>query len=152
MEDNDQNDYSKMIYDLLTNRINHSRTQKRVPGPDGDHIIDDLIDETYLDENRHPKNITIGYDHLLDCHHPARDNLGGRCHYCDKLICKKCAAQCSSCGLVLCQSHATEANFGDGQKTYCRECAEEIARSIKIRSFWKWLLSFLFGSEKDNKE
>jgi len=147
MQNDNHNNYEKIIFDLLTNRINHSRRQNRVPGPNGDHVTDDLIDETYLDENNHPKNITLAYDHLLDCQHPAKNNIGGRCNFCDKLICKKCATQCSSCGLVLCQSHATSANFGNGEKIYCRDCAEEIGRSIRVRTFWRWVLSFLMGNK-----
>ena len=148
MDNDEKNNYEKRLLDMLTNRINRLRRQSRVPGADGERVTDDLVDETGLDENNHPDIVTIAYDHLLDCNHPARNNLGGRCHICDELVCKQCIGQCSSCGLTLCPSHATDADFGNGTKKYCRECATEIRRSIKIRSFWYSVLSFFISTSE----
>ena len=49
MDNDEKNNYEERLLDMLTNRINRLRRQNMVPGPDGDRVTDDLIDETSLE-------------------------------------------------------------------------------------------------------
>ena len=144
-------EYIADLLDLLANRDNRVRRQHRVPGPDGLRIIEEEIDETGLGDNNETDNLVILQDYLLDCNHPARGNLGGRCHFCDALVCRACIFRCASCGLATCPPHTVMANFTGTLNTYCHYCADEIRRSLRFRSIVRVILSFFIAPSNDRR-
>jgi hypothetical protein len=138
------------LLNLLANRRNRNRRQTRVVGPDGRRITDEEIDETAIDEHNKVDNQLVQDDYLLDCHHPARGNLGGRCHFCDALVCRVCIALCYSCGLATCPPHRVIADFDGVSRNYCRTCAEEIKRSLKLRAWGNAIFSFFVSSKRSS--
>lgn len=145
-------DYLNSLLGLLTSRVHRRQHQSRVPGSDGYRTIDDVIDDTGVGSNNETENIILDDLHILDCGHPARNNLGGRCHYCDSLICKSCVFICSSCGHALCNLHCVKRNFDGAEKPYCRDCAEEITRSLKLRNFGLGVLSFFITTDNNKSK
>jgi len=50
------------------------------------------------------------------------------------LICRHCILICSNCGHALCPQHTIITNFDHQNKPYCRVCAKEISRKIKMKA------------------
>jgi hypothetical protein len=121
------------LLNLLGNPIHRRRQQSRVPGQNGYRIIGEMVDETGIGSNNETDNIIINDIHILDCGHTSQNNLGGRCHYCD-----------------ICPQDTVIANFDEQNKPYCRACAEEIKRSLKLRAIGKTVFS-IFVSDDNAK-
>lgn len=150
MAKNQSNDFLDDLLDQLASRVHRRRQQTRVPGHKGYRMINEVIDETGIGSNNETDNLIVKNTHILDCGHTSQDNLGGRCHYCDSLICTNCIIICSSCGHSLCKLHSVISNF-DGQcKPYCRSCADEIARGLRFRKVTNFLLSFFISKEGED--
>jgi hypothetical protein len=147
MRPNNQNDYIKDLLDLLTTPIYRARRQKRVPGPNGFTVIEEQTDDTGVGNQNETDNQSTVDEIILDCGHPARGNLGGRCHFCDSLVCKACVALCCCCGLATCPSDRVIADFDGGSKPYCRSCAEEVRASLRLRKAGKSILSFFIAPD-----
>lgn len=113
MRPNNQDDYIEDLLDLLTTPVYRARRQKRVPGPNGFTVIEEADDTGVGNQNETDNKNTVD-EIILDCGHPARGNLGGRCHFCDSLVCKACVALCCCCGLATCPSDRVIADF-DGR-------------------------------------
>ena len=143
-----QNQYIEDLIDLMASRVYRSRHQSRVPGPDGYRIIEDFLDDTGVGDGNETDNKIITDEIILDCGHPGRGNLGGRCHFCDSIVCRACISICSSCGLATCPPDRVIANYDGQDKPYCRYCSEEIDRSLRLRKLGRGVMSF-FCSEQD---
>lgn len=143
-----QNQFIDDLINLLTTRVYRRRCRNRVPGPEGYRVIDDIVDDTGIGPNNETDINVIGDEYLLDCGHPARSNLGGRCHFCDGLICRACIALCSSCGHSACPQDRVIANFDGENKPYCRSCAEEISRHLRLHRFVKAIVSFFVSDQR----
>ena len=148
MPDGHNNDYLDDLLNLLANRVHRRRQQSRVPGPGGFRTIDEISDETGIDDNNATDNLIADDTYILDCGHPARGNLGGRCHFCDGLVCKNCILICSSCGHSICNLHCVITIFDGQNKPYCRDCTDEIRRGLKLRALGNTILSFFFSQNK----
>ena len=148
MPNGHNNNYLDDLLDLLTNPIHRRRHQSRVPGSNGYRIIEELIDETGIGNNNETDNLIARNEVILDCGHPARGNLGGRCHYCDSLVCRTCIYICSFCGHAICNLHCVIANFDGRNKSYCRDCADEIKRSLRLRAIGNAILSLFLPNNK----
>ena len=146
---NGHNNYLDDLLNLLANRVHRRRNQSRVSGPNGFRTIDELLDETGIDNNNATDNFIADDIYILDCGHPARGNLGGRCHYCDSLVCRTCIFICQSCGLAVCNLHVAFANFDGQSKPYCKNCADEIKRDLRLRALGNTILSFFFSQDKN---
>lgn len=130
------------LLELLTSRVYRSRRQSRVPGQEGFRVTEDMVDDTGIGPDNETSNTLIRNEIILDCGHPARENFGGRCHFCDALVCRACISLCSSCGLAICPPHTVIAALDGAQKAYCRTCAEEIHRTLRLKSLVAGVLSF----------
>jgi hypothetical protein len=147
MPDRQQNYYIQDLLNLLTNRVYRRRQQSRVPGPDGNRVIEDVVDDTGIGPNNETDINVTGDEYILDCGHPAKSNLGGRCHYCDSLVCRACIGLCSSCGHSICPQDTVSANFDGQLKPYCRSCTEEIAHHLRLCKLGTTILSFFISRE-----
>ncbi|MCK4783103.1 MAG: hypothetical protein KAV87_05080 [Desulfobacteraceae bacterium] len=148
-----QNNYFlNNLLNLLTNPVHRRRQQNRVAGPNGHRIIGETIDETGIGNQNETDNQIAITEYILDCGHTARDGLGGRCHYCDLLVCKNCISLCSSCGHSVCPQDSLIANFDGQNKPYCRLCAEEIKRSLKLQAVGKSILSFFVSNDQGRQQ
>ena len=144
-------DYLDELLDQIASRIYRRRQQTRVQGNKGDRTIDEVIDETGIGSNNETDNLIVKKTHILDCGHTSQNNLGGRCHYCDRLICTNCIIICSSCGHSLCQMDSVIPNFDGQGKSYCRSCADEITRGLRFRKVTNSILSFFISKEGDGR-
>ena len=135
------------LLNLLGNPIHRRRQQSRVPGQNGYRIIGEMVDETGIGNNNETDNIIINDIHILDCGHTSQNNLGGRCHYCDSLVCSNCISLCSSCGHSICPQDTVIANVDEQNRPYCRSCAEEIKRSLKLRDISKMFFSTFISDD-----
>lgn len=149
MPNRQQNEMLQDLLNLLASPVHRRRHQSRVPGANGYRVTEELIDETGIGANNETDNLIIRNDIMLDCGHPARGNLGGRCHYCDSLICRSCIYICSSCGHSICNLHCVIANFDGQNKPYCRSCIDEIRRSLRLRAIGNTILSFFLSNDKN---
>ena len=144
-----QQQYIEDLLDLLASRVHRRRHQSRVRGANGYRITEELIDETGIDANNATDNLIVRNIIILDCGHPASANLGGHCHYCDSLVCRTCINICSSCGHSICNLHCVIADFDRQNKPYCRSCADEIRRSLRLRAIGNTILSFFLSNDKN---
>ena len=148
-----QNSYFlNSLLNLLTNPVHRRGRQNRVAGPDGHRIIGETIDETGIGNQSETDNQIAIIDYILDCGHTARDGLGGRCHYCDSLACKNCISLCSSCGHSICPQDTMIASFDGQNKPYCRVCADEIRRSLKLQAVGRLILSFFVSTDQRRQQ
>ena len=149
MTDDRQQQLIEDLLNLAANHANRNRQQTRIADPNGYRTIEALTDETAIDERNKVNNQLIKDVYLFDCLHPARnDNLGGKCAFCDAYVCTACIALCYSCGLGTCPPHRVIADFDGVSRNYCRICAEEISRSIKLRAWGSAILSFFVRNER----
>ncbi|KKR96378.1 MAG: hypothetical protein UU48_C0032G0002 [Candidatus Uhrbacteria bacterium GW2011_GWF2_41_16] len=148
MPDDRQQEFVDDLLDLLTSRANRTRHQTRVVGPNGYRITDEIIDETAIGNHNYPDNLIARNKFIADCGHLA-EFIGGRCHYCDALICRDCIYLCSNCRLAICPPHSVTANFDNQSRIYCRSCAEEITRSLKLRACGNAILSFFICNKQN---
>lgn len=146
MPNEQQERLAEDLLDFLTTRIYRSNRQIRVPGPTGYRVVDEQTTDTGLGPNNEPDNKDLEDKFILDCGHAFGGSLG-RCHFCDFLVCGSCIHLCSSCGLAVCNLHCVTANFDGQSKIYCRECAEQIRRSLKFQAITKTMLSFLISPD-----
>ena len=135
------------LLNLLSNPIHRRRQQSRVPEENEYRILDEMVDETGIGNNNEPDNIIIKDIHILDCGHTSQNNLGGRCHICDSLVCNNCISLCSSCGHSICPQDTAMANLDGQNKPYCRSCAEELKRSLKFRAIGKMFFSTFISDD-----
>lgn len=137
------------LLDLFTSRVHRRRQQSRVCRPSGRRVIGEGIDDTGIGSQNETDNLIINDIYVLDCGHASDNNLGGECHYCDRLVCKDCISICASCGHSLCPQHTVIANFDDQAKPYCRSCEDEMSRKLKLRVVTRKVLSFFVSDKED---
>jgi len=130
------------LLDLLSNPNYRQQDQKVIAGPDGCRVTDAMVDDTSIDENSNTRVNRSDLHTILDCGHCSTEQVGGCCHFCDALACRECICLCYSCRLATCPSCSTVAEFDGNSRTYCRRCAEEIARSLTLKRIGRSLLSF----------
>lgn len=144
-----QEQYTEDLLDLLAGRVHRRRHQSRVRGADGYRVTEELIDETGIGARNETDNLIVRNIAILDCGHPASANLGGHCHFCDSLVCRTCINICSSCGHSVCNLHCVTAGFDGHERPYCRVCAGEIRRSLRLRAIGNVILSFFLSNDKN---
>ena len=143
------NSYIENLLNLMNNRVHRRTQQHRVFGENVSRVLSEASDDTSVGSNNEPDNLITNDIHILDCGHTyLGNNLGGQCHYCDKLICRHCILICCSCGHALCPQHTVIANFDYQNKPYCRACAKDISRKIKMKAVRRTFFSF-FVSDGD---
>lgn len=143
MPNNRQNPDIEELLRILTTRVYRNQKQVRVPGPNGFRVVSHQVDDTGIGPNSETDTRVSDDRFIMDCGHDFRGMLG-RCHYCDALVCDQCIKLCCCCGLAICPVHTVTGNFDGKQKFYCRSCAEEISRSLKLRALAGKVLSFFF--------
>jgi hypothetical protein len=149
MPDNNQTNYLNDLLNLLTTPVHRRRHRQRVLGVNCNRTADEVIDDTGIGPNNETDNQISDDIYILDCGHPARNNVGGQCHYCDSIVCRSCILICSSCGHAVCNLHRVMANFDGVVKPYCRTCAEEIHRSLRLQAWSNAILSFFISSNRN---
>jgi hypothetical protein len=149
MTDTQNNEFLNGLLNLMTSRVHRRRRQNRVYGSGGQRIIAETIDDTGVGNQNETDNLIIKNTYILDCGHASNNNLGGQCHYCDGLICVDCISICSSCGHCTCKLHTIIVNIDGQNKSYCKSCASEISRKLKLRSTVKTVLSFFFSGDEE---
>jgi hypothetical protein len=142
-----QEEFIADLLELMASRVYRSRQQQRVVGSQGVRIIGEIIDDTGIGNDNETDNLIIQNECILDCGHPASSRLGGRCHFCDALVCSACISICTSCGLACCPVDRVIANFDGNRRPYCRSCAGEICRSLRLKRVGMTILSFFISPE-----
>ena len=140
------------LLNMLVNPIHRYRQQTRVPEENEYRILDEMFDETGIGNNNEPINHKIKDVHILDCGHTSQNNLGGRCHICGGLACNRCISMCSSCGHSICPQDTTIDNLDGQNRPYCRSCAEELKRSLKLRAIGNMFFSTFISDDNAQKK
>ncbi len=149
MPDNNQNNFINDLLNLYTTRVHRQSHRQRVLGTNCNRTVDEVVDDTGIGQDNETDNRIDDGIFILDCGHPARNNVGGQCHYCESVVCRGCISICSSCGHAICNLHRVMANFDGDVKPYCRTCAEEIYRSLRLRAWGNAILSFFISSDRN---
>lgn len=143
MPDDNQQRITDELLELEASPIHQTKHQTIVDG----RLTNEIIDETGIGNHNDRHNRIARKKYIADCGHLA-ELIAGRCHFCDALVCRDCVALCFSCGLATCPPHRVIANFDGSSKIYCRTCAEEIKRGIKLRAWGNAILAFFIKNRR----
>ena len=148
MDDFGQDDTGRRAWELLSHPIRSIYEFVSTPFRGGERILRETSDRTVISEDGSIDTSIGRRVHYADCNHAIEGHIGGRCSFCEGIVCRQCFRQCLICGRSLCPTCSVPNSTG---QVLCRYCAEEVAYCHRMSQIGGTIMS-LFVESKDIEE